>query len=332
MDVTFFEDMSYFSSSDTALQGENSFFEELYHGEGEESEGGEEAGGILTDPVETISSPPPEAEAPNIQAPVSMAENDVEDTTPNIKAPVSMAENDVEDTIVPPTIASTPDPQLPGTEDHSFEDRLKNKREEHKEKLTLEAPEGIPPESVQVTARDEIPIMAEECGRKGKRVRGLGSFPRMELPTVTSSTAVSSEMNVMQDKSKRKVREPKEEHVSDVTDLSGRETLVRKFASLNNELTILDVRTFKPIHESTASSRNTRSTIPKAKGKGKAAVLMTMLKKFLMNSQGCFADTENIDMNIVVPNSEEDDVFGRDEDGVQNNGDNSETEDLEEDL
>ncbi|PRQ58292.1 putative RNA-directed DNA polymerase [Rosa chinensis] len=34
MDVTFFEDMSYFSSSDTALQGENSFFEELYHGEG----------------------------------------------------------------------------------------------------------------------------------------------------------------------------------------------------------------------------------------------------------------------------------------------------------
>ncbi|PRQ43270.1 putative RNA-directed DNA polymerase [Rosa chinensis] len=103
MDVTFFEDMSYFSSSDTALQGKNSFFEELYHGEGEESEGGEEAGGILTDPVETISSASPEAEAPNIQAPVSMAENDVEDTT------------------VPPTIASTPDPQLPGTEDHSFE-------------------------------------------------------------------------------------------------------------------------------------------------------------------------------------------------------------------
>ncbi|PRQ49627.1 putative RNA-directed DNA polymerase [Rosa chinensis] len=99
--------------------GENSFFEELYHGEGEESEGGEEASGILTDPVETISSSP--AEAPNIQAPVSMAENDVEDTTPNIQAPVSMAENDVEDTTVPPTIASTPDPLLPGTEDHSFE-------------------------------------------------------------------------------------------------------------------------------------------------------------------------------------------------------------------
>ncbi|XP_061993901.1 uncharacterized protein LOC133711831 [Rosa rugosa] len=107
MDVTFFEDMSYFSSSDTALQGENSYFEELYHGEGEESEGGEEevtqAGGILTDPVETISSPPLEAVAPNIQAPVSMAENEVEDTT------------------APPAIASTPDPQLPGTEDHSFE-------------------------------------------------------------------------------------------------------------------------------------------------------------------------------------------------------------------
>ncbi|PRQ29721.1 putative RNA-directed DNA polymerase [Rosa chinensis] len=95
-------------------------FEELYHGEGEESKGGEEASGILTDPVETISSPL-EAEAPSIQAPVSMAENDVEDTTPNIQAPVSMAENDVEDTTVPPTIASTPDPQLPGTEDHSFE-------------------------------------------------------------------------------------------------------------------------------------------------------------------------------------------------------------------
>ncbi|PRQ56213.1 putative RNA-directed DNA polymerase [Rosa chinensis] len=120
MDVTFFEDMSYFTSSDTALQGENSFFEELYHGEGEESEGGEEAGGILTDPIETISSPP-EGEAPNIQAPVSMAENDVTDTTPNIQAPVSMAENDVEDTTVPPTITSTPDPQLPGTEDHSCE-------------------------------------------------------------------------------------------------------------------------------------------------------------------------------------------------------------------
>ncbi|XP_061993930.1 uncharacterized protein LOC133711864 [Rosa rugosa] len=157
-------------------------------------------------------------------------------------------------------------------------DRLKNKREEHKEKLTLEAPEGTPPESVQVTARDEIPIMAEECGRKGKRVRGLGSFPPMELPTVTSSIAVSSEMNVMQDK-------------------------VKKLESTVD----------------TMRSQNTQ--------------LMTMLKKFLMNnSQGCFADTENINMNIVVPNSEEDDVFGRDEDGVQNNGDNSETEDLEKDL
>ncbi|PRQ19007.1 putative RNA-directed DNA polymerase [Rosa chinensis] len=88
-------------------RGENSYFEELYHGEREESEGGAEVtqpGGILTDPVETISSPlSPAAEAPNIQAPVSITENEVEDTT------------------APPAIASTPDPLLLGTEHHPFE-------------------------------------------------------------------------------------------------------------------------------------------------------------------------------------------------------------------
>ena len=38
MDVTFFEDMSYFTSSDTAFSGEKLYFKELYHGEGETSE------------------------------------------------------------------------------------------------------------------------------------------------------------------------------------------------------------------------------------------------------------------------------------------------------
>ncbi|KAK9924400.1 hypothetical protein M0R45_032769 [Rubus argutus] len=58
MDVTFFEDMSYFSSSDTALQGENSYFEELYH-------------------IEVHL----ETEAPSIQVPVQITRSETEDTT-----------------------------------------------------------------------------------------------------------------------------------------------------------------------------------------------------------------------------------------------------------
>lgn len=76
---------------------------------------------------------------------------------------------------------------------------MKNKREEIKEKRILEAPEGTSPESIEVTARDEIPIMAEECGRKGKRVRGLGSFPCMEIPISYSSVPMNSDMTDMRE-------------------------------------------------------------------------------------------------------------------------------------
>ncbi|PRQ17544.1 putative RNA-directed DNA polymerase [Rosa chinensis] len=109
MDVTFFEDMSYFSSSDTVLQGENSYFEDLYHFEGEELERGEEvtqAGDISASLVDIPYPSNPEvveAEAPSIQAPVSITENESEDTT------------------VPSVVAPTPEPQLPGIEVHSSE-------------------------------------------------------------------------------------------------------------------------------------------------------------------------------------------------------------------
>ena len=88
MDVTFFEDMSYFSSPDTARQGENTYFEELYHGEGEALE---------ESPIIV------EADASSSQAPNSLTANEVEDTT------------------VPSGITPTHDQQLPGTEGHSSE-------------------------------------------------------------------------------------------------------------------------------------------------------------------------------------------------------------------
>jgi len=86
MDVTFFEDMSYFSSTDSALQGENLYFEELSHSE-EESE---ENNSLVEDDIQAV--------------PV-----DIQIQTQEIR-------------LSPSTTAHTPDPHpLPGAEDHSFE-------------------------------------------------------------------------------------------------------------------------------------------------------------------------------------------------------------------
>ena len=81
-----------------------------------------------------------------------------------------------------------------------LQERLKIEREKERENLTRKPPEGTPPESVQVTACDEILIMAQHCGMKGKRVRGLGSFPRMELADTTSSTTGNVGMIEMQER------------------------------------------------------------------------------------------------------------------------------------
>lgn len=71
--------------------------------------------------------------------------------------------------------------------------------EELKVRRTQEALEGTSPNSIEITVNDEIPIMVEEyCGRKGKRVRGLGSFPRLEIPTSFSIPA-NSEWITMQE-------------------------------------------------------------------------------------------------------------------------------------
>ena len=64
MDVTFFEDMSYYISSDTALQGEHSYFEELYHGEGETCHSVE-----VTDSVEATDTSEVQGQEDDRQAP-----------------------------------------------------------------------------------------------------------------------------------------------------------------------------------------------------------------------------------------------------------------------
>lgn len=76
------------------------------------------------------------------------------------------------------------------------------RREELKVRRTQETPEGTSPNSIPITVNDEIPIMVKECGRKGKRVRGLGSFPRLEIPT-SFSIPVDSEWISMQENYKQ---------------------------------------------------------------------------------------------------------------------------------
>ncbi|TQD70597.1 hypothetical protein C1H46_043872 [Malus baccata] len=51
-------------------------------------------------------------------------------------------------------------------------DNMKKKNDELREKLTEEAPEGTPLDSVHVSLDDEFGIMVENLGRKGKSVNG----------------------------------------------------------------------------------------------------------------------------------------------------------------
>lgn len=60
---------------------------------------------------------------------------------------------------------------------------MKQKRDDLKARLVNEAPEGTPSDSIEVPLESEFQIMAEDLGRKGRTIRGLGSFPRMQKST-----------------------------------------------------------------------------------------------------------------------------------------------------
>ncbi|KAL6575700.1 hypothetical protein OROHE_000836 [Orobanche hederae] len=77
-----------------------------------------------------------------------------------------------------------------------FVRKVEEKKKLLKDKLALEAPEGSDPETIEVSPQEEISIMADECGRKGRRVRGLGSFPRLEIPTNSASSNVQVNLEV----------------------------------------------------------------------------------------------------------------------------------------
>ncbi|XP_050381975.1 uncharacterized protein LOC126798925 isoform X3 [Argentina anserina] len=75
-------------------------------------------------------------------------------------------------------------------------EKMKQKREAIKAKLIEEAAEGTSIESIEVSLNEEIAIMAKECGRKGGKVHGVGAFPRLDIPS-SSSTPINSEWNEM---------------------------------------------------------------------------------------------------------------------------------------
>ena len=103
MDVTFFEDMSYYTSSDSALQGEHSYFEELYHGEGETCHS-----------VEVTDTPEVQGQDDDRQAPP----DDSGIIAPEIA--LEIQESDAESVTAPPSlpdVTNTPDSCLPDTED-----------------------------------------------------------------------------------------------------------------------------------------------------------------------------------------------------------------------
>ncbi|XP_028957560.1 uncharacterized protein [Malus domestica] len=71
-------------------------------------------------------------------------------------------------------------------------DNMKKMKDEMREKLIQEAPEGTPSDSIHVPLDDEFGIMVENLGRKGKLVNGVGVFPRTS--GCISSMASSSEL------------------------------------------------------------------------------------------------------------------------------------------
>ncbi|XP_050108036.1 uncharacterized protein LOC126587103 [Malus sylvestris] len=81
-------------------------------------------------------------------------------------------------------------------------DNMKKKNDEVREKLIQKAPEGTIFDSIQVPLEDEFGIMAENLGRKGKSVNGVGLFPRTDTFSCVSSMASSSELTDMRDQIK----------------------------------------------------------------------------------------------------------------------------------
>ncbi|CAN6712369.1 unnamed protein product [Malus baccata var. baccata] len=81
-------------------------------------------------------------------------------------------------------------------------DSMKKKKDEVREKLIQEAPEGTIFDSIQVPLEDEFGIMAENLGRKGKYVKGVGLFPRTDTCSCVSSMASSSELTDIRDQIK----------------------------------------------------------------------------------------------------------------------------------
>lgn len=75
---------------------------------------------------------------------------------------------------------------------------MKQSREDRRAKLIEEVVEGTSIESIEVSLNDEIAIiMAKDCGRKGGKVQGVGSFPRLDIRSTSSSMPINSEWNEM---------------------------------------------------------------------------------------------------------------------------------------
>ncbi|KAB2612625.1 hypothetical protein D8674_034941 [Pyrus ussuriensis x Pyrus communis] len=76
----------------------------------------------------------------------------------------------------------------------AHKDNMKKMKDEMREKLIQEAPKGTPSDSIHVPLDDEFGIMAENLGRKGKSVNGVGVFPHTDTSGFISSMASSSEL------------------------------------------------------------------------------------------------------------------------------------------
>ncbi|KAB2610913.1 hypothetical protein D8674_018945 [Pyrus ussuriensis x Pyrus communis] len=74
---------------------------------------------------------------------------------------------------------------------------MKKMKDEMRERLIQEAPEGTPSDFIHVPLDDEFGIMAENLGRKGKFVNGVGVFTHTDTSSCISSMASSSELTDM---------------------------------------------------------------------------------------------------------------------------------------
>lgn len=79
---------------------------------------------------------------------------------------------------------------------------MKKKKDEVREKLIQEVPKVTIFDSIQVPLEDEFGIMAENLGREGKSVNGVGLFPCTDTFTFVASMASSSELTDTRDQIK----------------------------------------------------------------------------------------------------------------------------------